>query len=169
MNDVSDTLENITPTHLDKEGRLAMVGVSDKALNKRFAKASAKVRASAATLDALMAGKLKKGETLVAAKIAGITAAKRTGELIPLCHPIALTHVTVDFERQGDGLLEIIASASCVGPTGVEMEAMNAASVAALTIYDMAKSVERGMSIESVVLLEKRGGKSGHWLRKTSR
>jgi len=155
----------LRPTHLAEDGSLHMVDVSQKPSTKRSALASAKIVASKSTLDALMSGALKKGEALICAKIAGITAAKKTGELIPLCHPINLSHVEIDFERATESILVIRAAAYCVGPTGVEMEAMTAASVAALTIYDMAKSVERGMRIESVVLLKKDGGKSGLWTR----
>lgn len=152
------------PSHLDEEGRARMVDVSKKPETERVAIARARLRASDETLDALLGGRLPKGDALATARIAGILAAKRTGELIPLCHPLPLTNVDVRFVR-GEGCLEIEAEAACVGRTGVEMEAIIAASVAGLTLYDMAKSVERGMVIDAVRLVEKRGGKSGHWRR----
>ena len=151
-------------THLDAHGRLSMVDVSHKPETERVALARARLLASPATLDALMSGALEKGEAFAAARLAGILAAKRTGELIPLCHPLPLTRVDVRFSRADDGI-DIEAEAVCVGRTGVEMEAMLAASVAGLTLYDMAKSKERGMALKAVRLVEKRGGKSGLWRR----
>jgi cyclic pyranopterin phosphate synthase len=159
-----DDMNEKRSPHLDEEGRLSMVDVGEKPATQRAAVARARLRAEDATLDAIWAGDLEKGEALACARIAGIQAAKKTGDLIPLCHPLALTHVEIRFTR-GEGSLEIEAESRCTGPTGVEMEAMTAAAVAALTIYDMAKGIERGMSIEAVELLEKRGGRSGHWQR----
>ena len=117
-----------------------------------------------ATLDAIVANTTKKGDVLAVARIAGIQAAKRCADLIPLCHPLALSHVSVEFEVV-DGGIEITSACRLEGRTGVEMEALTAASVAALTVYDMVKAIDRGMVIERVALLEKQGGKSGHWQR----
>ena len=151
-------------THLDEQGRARMVDVGAKAETEREAVAAGRVRMRPETLRLLRAGDLPKGDVLGTARVAGILAAKRTPELIPLCHPLLLTHVSVDFAFDEDGsTVEIRATVRCHGQTGVEMEALTAVSVAALTIYDMAKAVERGMSIEGVRLLEKRGGKSGEW------
>ena len=151
-------------THLDAQGRLSMVDVSGKPETERVAIARARLLASDETVEAIWSGGLEKGEALAAARIAGILAAKRTGDLIPLCHPIPLTRVDVRFAR-GPGGIDIEAEARCVGRTGVEMEALVAASMAGLTIYDMAKAAERGMTLEAVRLVEKRGGKSGTWRR----
>jgi cyclic pyranopterin monophosphate synthase len=151
-------------THLDEQGRARMVDVGAKAETEREAVAAGRVRMRPETLRLLRAGNLPKGDVLGTARVAGILAAKRTPELIPLCHPLLLTHVSVDFALDEDGsAVEIRATVRCYGQTGVEMEALTAVSVAALTIYDMAKAVERGMVIEGVRLLEKRGGKSGEW------
>jgi cyclic pyranopterin phosphate synthase len=154
-------------THVDDSGRVQMVDVSQKAETERVAVARALLRCKRSTRDAIVGGKLKKGEALAAARIAGVLAAKKTGELIPLCHPIALTDVQVRLEPVKEGIA-IEAEAHTVGRTGVEMEAMVAASVAGLTLYDMAKAVEREMVLDEVKLVEKRGGKSGRWVR-TSR
>lgn len=151
-------------THAGADGQLTMVDVGAKPATPRSARARARLRASPAVLDAIWQGNLPKGEALAAARVAGILAAKRCGELIPLCHPLALTFVDVRFAR-GPGCIEIEAEARCVGPTGVEMEAMSAATLAGLTLYDMAKGLEREMVLEGVCLLEKQGGKSGHWRR----
>ncbi len=140
-----------------------MVDVGKKAPSERLARAQALVRMSAATEAALRRATLAKGDAFAVAQIAGLLAAKRTSDLIPLTHPIPLTHVEIAFAWEAPGLLRIEASARTLAPTGVEMEALTAAAVAALTIYDMTKSLERGISIESVRLLEKRGGKSGRW------
>ncbi len=151
-------------THLDDEGRARMVDVGAKDETAREAVACGRVRMRAETLALLRAGNLPKGDVLGPARVAGILAAKRTAELIPLCHPLLLTHVGVDFAYdEADPAVEITASVRCRGRTGVEMEALTAVAVAALTIYDMAKAVERGMVIEEIRLLEKRGGKSGEW------
>lgn len=152
------------PSHLDEHGRLSMVDVSEKAESKRSATARARLVAPTEVIEAVFGGGLEKGEALAAARLAGIQAAKRTGDLIPLCHPLPLTLVEVRFTR-GQGSVEIEAEARCVGRTGVEMEALLAASVAGLTLYDMAKSLEKGMTLEAVRLVEKTGGKSGIWRR----
>ncbi len=141
-----------------------MVDVGAKAETEREAVAAARVRMKPETLRLLRQGNLPKGDVLGAARVAGIMAAKRTSELIPMCHPLMLTHVSLEFAfDDAASAVEIRATTRCKGQTGVEMEALTAASVAALTIYDMAKAVERGMVIDNVRLLEKRGGKSGHW------
>ena len=143
-----------------------MVDVGAKAETSRLAVAGASVRMEPETLARIAAGDMAKGDVLQVARIAGIMAAKRTSELIPLCHPIALTKVEVDFELDHEGAaVHIRVRAEARDRTGVEMEALQAASCAALTIYDMCKAIDRGMVIEALCLLEKRGGKSGHWLR----
>jgi len=149
-------------THVDAAGHARMVDISDKADTARTAVARGEVRMQKSTLDLIRAGDMKKGDVLGVAQIAGITAAKRTSELIPLCHPLALTSVQVDLVLD-DGLpgVVITATARTTGKTGVEMEALTAVSVAALTIYDMAKAAERTMRIQNVRLLEKHGGRSG--------
>ncbi|AJC73861.1 molybdenum cofactor biosynthesis protein MoaC [Pseudothermotoga hypogea DSM 11164 = NBRC 106472] len=153
-------------SHLDEQGNARMVDVSQKQDTERTAIAQAKVRMKPETLKAILEGFVQKGDVLTTAKIAAIMAAKRTSELIPLCHNINLSHVDVEFESDIDnGILTIRSSVKCVGKTGVEMEALVAASIAALTIYDMCKSVERGMVIEEICLLYKAGGKSGEWKR----
>ena len=152
-----------TLTHLDATGAAHMVDVGGKADTQRVARAGGVIRMSAAALAAIKAGDAPKGDVLGTARIAGIMAAKKTAELIPLCHPLALTSVEVTFAYGEDGIA-VSATASLSGKTGVEMEAMTAASVALLTIYDMAKALDKGMVIDSIRLLEKRGGKSGHWV-----
>jgi cyclic pyranopterin phosphate synthase len=153
-------------THLDDQGQARMVDVGAKDVTEREAVAAGRVRMRRETLSLLRAGDLPKGDVLGTARVAGIMAAKRTSELIPLCHPLLLTHVGVEFAFDEElSAVEIIVTVRCRGRTGVEMEALTAASVAALTIYDMAKAVERGMVIEGIRLLEKRGGKSGEWRR----
>jgi cyclic pyranopterin phosphate synthase len=151
-------------THLGAKGEARMVDVSAKAPTERVAVACGRVRMTKATLDLVLSGDAKKGDVLGAARIAGIMAAKKTHELIPLCHPLALSKVEVEItpDTTLPGL-EVRASAKVTGPTGVEMEALTAVSVACLTIYDMVKAVERGMRIEDIRLIEKRGGKSGHY------
>jgi cyclic pyranopterin phosphate synthase len=151
-------------SHVDAEGRVAMVDTSGKAQTARRAVASARVLMSAGTVAALRAGRTPKGDPLEAARIAGIMAAKRTAELIPLCHPLPLTHADVRAELRDDGVY-LEAEASTNAQTGVEMEALTAAAVAALTVYDMCKAVEKGMQITDVRLEEKTGGKSGTWRR----
>lgn len=153
-------------THLDEQGRAAMVDVSDKAVTTREAVAAATVRMQPQTLKLILEGGHKKGDVLAVARIAGIQAAKRTHELIPLCHPLLLTGIKVEFEPDEQGsCIHVEARCRVSGQTGVEMEALTAASVAALTLYDMCKAVDRGMQIDAVRLLEKQGGKSGHWRR----
>src|SRR5688572_30257671 len=149
-------------THLDELGQARMVDVGSKPATARSATATGRIRMSPGTLAAIRDGSGPKGDVLAAARIAGIMAAKKTGELIPLCHPLALDAVTVDFAFDEDGV-RATARASLTGRTGVEMEAMTATSIAILTIYDMAKALDKGMVIEEVRLLEKIGGKSGHW------
>lgn len=149
-------------THLDARGHARMVDVGAKAQTRRVAVAHGLIRMSAPALAAIRDGTVPKGDVLATARIAGIMAAKKTGDLIPLCHPLALDAVTIDFELTGHGV-ECTATASLTARTGVEMEAMTAVSVALLTIYDMAKAVDKGMVIEAVRLIAKRGGKSGDW------
>jgi len=149
-------------THLDSDGNARMVDIGAKAATARQAIASGRVRMSPQALAAIRAGDAPKGDVLAAARIAGIMAAKRTADLIPLCHPLALDAVTLDFAFE-EGALRATATASLTGRTGVEMEALTAASVALLTIYDMAKALDKGMVIEDLRLLAKRGGKSGDW------
>ena len=149
-------------SHLGKGGEARMVDVSAKAPTERVAVAEGVVVMAAKTIDLVLAGNAKKGDVLGAARIAGIMAAKRTHELIPLCHPLSVSKIVVDIEpdRALPGL-NVRATVKVTGPTGVEMEALTAVAVACLTIYDMAKAVERGMRIEGIRLIEKRGGKSG--------
>jgi len=149
-------------THLDAQGRARMVDVGGKAETQRVAIALGRIRMNAATLAVLRDGKTPKGDVLAVARIAGIMAAKRTAELIPLCHPLALDAVSVEFAFVEDGV-EARATASLTGRTGVEMEALTAVSVALLTVYDMAKAIDKAMVIDGVRLIEKRGGKSGDW------
>jgi cyclic pyranopterin phosphate synthase len=152
-------------THLDDQGNARMVDVGGKPETPRVAIASGRIRMSAAALAAIRAGDAPKGDVLAAARIAGIMAAKQTAQLIPLCHPLALDAVTLDFAFEADAV-RATATASLTGRTGVEMEAMTATSIALLTIYDMTKALDKGMVIEDVRLIEKRGGKSGHWRAK---
>ena len=154
-------------THLGAEGEARMVDVSGKDATSRVAVAEGNVRMALATLDAILKGDAKKGDVIGAARIAGIMAAKKTADLIPLCHPLQLARITVDIAPD-EALpgLKVRAEARCVGPTGVEMEALTAVAVACLTVYDMAKAIDRGMSVEGVRLIEKRGGKSGDWRRR---
>ena len=149
-------------THLDSQGQARMVDVGGKPETARSATATGRIRMSPEALAAVRDGSGPKGDVLAAARIAGIMAAKTTGELIPLCHPLSLDAVQVDFAFEADGV-RATSRASLRGRTGVEMEAMTATSVALLTIYDMAKALDKGMTIEGVRLLEKTGGKSGTW------
>lgn len=149
-------------THLDEKGNARMVDVGGKAETHRVAIASGRIRMSAEALSAIREGNAPKGDVTGTARIAGIMAAKKTAELIPMCHPLALDAVTVDFAFE-DNAVRATATASLTGKTGVEMEAITATSVALLTIYDMAKALDRGMVIEDIRLIEKRGGKSGTW------
>jgi len=155
-------------SHYDKKGRVHMVDVTAKAATSRTAAAHAFVRMRRASVASVRQLKSPKGNPLEIARIAGITAAKRTAELIPLCHPLALTHIDVNAKLCQNGI-EITSEATATGPTGVEMEALVAASVAALTIYDMCKALERGMAITDVYLLKKAGGRSGLYVRSAKR
>ena len=152
-------------THVDSSGRARMVDVTDKPATFRLARAEAIVEMGASTVKLLRGGKLPKGNPMETVRIAGIQAAKKTSELIPLCHPLPLTHVDVSIRIEGRRA-RIEATASTKAETGVEMEALTAASVAALTLYDMCKAVDKGITISKVRLLEKIGGKSGRWVRK---
>ena len=152
-------------THINSNGEAQMVDVSDKENTMREAKAGARVVMQSKTLDLIVSGSHKKGDVLSVAKIAGIQAAKKCSELIPLCHPLMLTKVNVELTPNSEkNCIEITATAKLNGRTGVEMEALTAASLAALTVYDMCKAVDRFMTIDNVQLLEKKGGKSGHWV-----
>ena len=150
-------------THIDSQGRARMVDVSDKPATAREAVASGFVRMSPETLALAVSGSGRKGDVRAVAELAGVMAAKKTSDLIPLCHPLALSKVVVEVEP-AEGGLAVTARVKTTGPTGVEMEALTAASVACLTIYDMLKAAEKGMVIEAVRLLEKTGGKSGDWV-----
>ncbi len=159
------TTTRMTLTHLDAQGRARMVDVGDKPVTERVAVASATLRMQPATLRRIRAGAIAKGEVLAVARLAGILAAKRTADLIPLCHPLPVTVANVDFHPGRGGALRITATVKVSGKTGVEMEALTAVTVAALTVYDMCKAIDRGMTITDVGLDEKRGGRSGVWAR----
>ena len=151
-------------THINDKGEAQMVDVSGKANTAREASASAVVRMKKETLDLIVSGSHKKGDVLAVARVAGIQAAKKCWELIPLCHPLMLSKATVELTpNENNNTIEIVATAKLEGKTGVEMEALTAASIAALTVYDMCKAVDRFMRIDNVQLLEKKGGKSGYW------
>ena len=152
-------------SHLDERGKARMVDVADKATTRRRASARALVAMAPETLAAIVSESLPKGDVLAAARIAGISACKRCADLIPLCHPLPLTSAEVSIEAVADNQLEITVNCQVDGKTGVEMEALTGASIAALTIYDMCKSMDRGMTIESVRLVEKTGGASGRYVR----
>ncbi len=169
-------------THLDERGEARMVDVGDKPATRRRAVAYARIVMRPETLAMIAEGRLPKGDVFATARIAGIMAAKRTSELIPMCHPLSLTHVSVDLVTlepgeltgssegpAGHAAVDIMATCETTGPTGVEMEALTAVSVAGLTIYDMCKAVDRGMVLGEVKLLEKEGGASGRWSREESR
>lgn len=149
-------------THIDERGRARMVDVGDKPISERRAAAEAVVVVSEATLDLIFEGGLPKGDAIATARLAGIMAAKKTSELIPLCHPLAISDVTVDVDRTGPDV-RIRTTVRTADRTGVEMEALTAVSIAALTLYDMVKGIERGARIEGVRLLHKSGGRSGSW------
>ncbi len=155
-------------THIDARGQARMVDVTDKAETFREASAEARILMQPETLAMITEGRHKKGDVLATARIAGIMAAKKTWELIPMCHPLLLTSVKVELtpESGTPAAVHIVATCKLKGQTGVEMEALTAASTAALTLYDMCKAVDRGMTITDVRLLEKKGGKSGHWVRR---
>ena len=155
-------------THFNETGEAHMVDVGAKDATHRVAVAEGCIRMQGDTLGLIMAGGHKKGDVLGIARVAGIMAAKKTAELIPLCHPLAITHIDISLEPKPDErVVYCRAQVETIGPTGVEMEALNAVQVSLLTIYDMCKAVDRGMSIEMVRLLEKSGGKSGDWARET--
>ena len=152
-------------THFDSQGQAYMVDVGGKAETERVAVATGNIRMLASTLALIIKGDTKKGDVLGIARIAAIQASKRTSDLIPLCHPISLTKVGVEFEiDEKANTIHCIVTAKCTGKTGVEMEALTATSVALLTIYDMCKAVDRGMVMAEIKLIEKQGGKSGHWV-----
>jgi len=152
-------------THINANGEAQMVDVSDKDNTTREAKAGARVVMQAETLELIVSGSNKKGDVLAVARIAGIQAAKKCSDLIPLCHPLMLSKVSVELTPNNEKCcIDIIATAKLNGKTGVEMEALTAASIAALTVYDMCKAVDRFMRIDNVQLIEKKGGKSGHWV-----
>lgn len=153
-------------THLDAKGQARMVDVSAKEHTEREARAMAVIRMLPETLSMIVEGKHKKGDVMATARIAGIMAAKKTPDIIPMCHPLMLTSVKVELTPNTEkSCVEIVAICKLVGQTGVEMEALMAASAAALTLYDMCKAVDKGMIIDQIQLLEKKGGKSGHWIR----
>jgi cyclic pyranopterin phosphate synthase len=153
-------------THLDKDGQIKMVDISGKAVTQREAVARGSVYVKRQTLRLITDKKISKGDVFETARLAGIMAAKRTSELIPLCHPLLISSIDINFEiDRKKGKIDIVARAKNTGQTGVEMEALIAVTVSALTIYDMCKSVERGITISDIMLLEKRGGKSGEWIR----
>ncbi|MEY3639905.1 MAG: Cyclic pyranopterin monophosphate synthase accessory protein [Pseudomonadota bacterium] len=160
-------IQNSPLTHFDSQGQAHMVDVGSKASTHRVAVATGQIQMLASTLALIQAGTVKKGDVLGIARIAGIQGAKKTSDLIPLCHPLALTRVALDFEVLAKADVPSIvctATAETIGQTGVEMEALTAVQVALLTIYDMCKAADRGMTITDVKLLEKQGGKSGHWV-----
>lgn len=153
-------------THFDEQGNAIMVDVTDKAVTERMAVASGHIRVSPQVFEAIMNGTAKKGDVLGTARIAGIMAAKKTSDLIPMCHPLLLTKVTVDFEpEEADSSIKCFCTVKLSGKTGVEMEALTGVSVALLTIYDMCKAMDRSMEIGEIHLEEKMGGKSGHYVR----
>lgn len=155
-------------THIDSSGRVRMVDVTDKAATVREAKARGTIRMTPRIIDQIQSGAIVKGNVLETARIAGIMAAKKTADIIPMCHPLALTHATVDFELQPENhAIEIRATVRLAGKTGVEMEALTAVSAAALTLYDMCKALDKGMVISDICLLEKSGGKSGTYKMET--
>ncbi len=154
-----------TLTHFDGSGQAHMVDVGAKAATHRVARATGCIRMQPATFELVAAGRAKKGDVIAVARIAAIQAAKRTAELIPLCHPLALTRVAVDFELDAtESTVHCTVQAETIGPTGVEMEALTAVQVGLLTVYDMCKAVDRGMVMGGIRVLDKRGGKSGDWV-----
>ncbi len=155
-------------SHFDATGASRMVDVGEKPVAHRLARASARIQMAAETLALIQSQQTKKGDVLEVARLAGIMAAKRTAELIPLCHPLAIDSVTVDFTSPDAETLVIEGTVAVEAKTGVEMEALTVVSVAALTVYDMCKSVDRGITIQRIQLEEKSGGRSGHWLRETT-
>jgi cyclic pyranopterin phosphate synthase len=152
-------------THLDERGRAKMVDVSSKSVTARRAKAEGLIRMTPDLLERIFEGDLPKGDVLAVARVAGVLAAKRTSELIPLCHPLPIESIEVTFEKEGPGVLRVVSEVGVTAKTGAEMEALTAVSVAALTVYDMCKAVDRAIEIDQVHLVEKSGGKSGHYRR----
>jgi cyclic pyranopterin phosphate synthase len=152
-------------THLDEHGRAKMVDVSSKSVTTRRAKAEGLIRMTPDLLERIFEGDLPKGDVLAVARVACVLAAKRTSELIPLCHPLPIESLEVTFEKEGSGVLRVVAEVGVTAKTGAEMEALTAVSVAALTVYDMCKAVDRAIEIDQVHLVEKSGGKSGHYRR----
>ena len=152
-------------THLNAKGEAAMVDISEKDVTSRIARASAVIVMAAETMDQILDGQLHKGDVLAVARIAGIQAAKKCADLIPLCHSLALNKVRVDFEKIAPNRLKVIVEARVSGKTGVEMEALTGASIASLTVYDMCKAIDKNMSVTELKLLSKTGGKSGDWQR----
>lgn len=156
-----------TLTHFNEKGRARMVDVSEKAPTARTAVAQGTIRMNAETLSLIRKGRIKKGDVLAVADCAAVMAAKKTPDLIPMCHPIQISGIDVDFgfgkTVKNSSSITVTVTARCVGPTGIEMEALTAAAAALLTIYDMCKSIDRGMTIEKIRLVEKSGGRSGHW------
>ena len=162
---MGDPLREPTLTHLDESGQVHMVDIAEKSATARRARASARVRMRPETLALMLSGEAPKGDVNAVCRVAGIMAAKKTSDLIPLCHPLALSKVQLELVPRPPDAVELIASVACNGPTGVEMEALTAVSVAALTLYDMLKAVDRAMEIGPIVLLQKEGGRSGNWQR----
>lgn len=152
-------------THFNDQGNARMVDVSGKDATFRTARAAGRIHMNAETLEKVRAGKMKKGDVLAVAQVAGIMAAKRTWEIIPMCHPLILTGIDISFSY-GDTFIDILSTVRCKGETGVEMEALHAVSAAALTIYDMCKALQKDMVIDNIRLLEKTGGKSGDFIRR---
>ena len=149
-------------THLNEKGEAHMVDVGEKAVTTRTARAEGRIRMQKETLQALLSAQLKKGDGLAAARIAGIMGGKHTSDLIPLCHPVPVDRIEISFEQESDTVLRILADTRCSYKTGIEMEALTAVSVAALTVYDMCKAMDRSMVIENIRLLQKTGGKSDY-------
>ena len=149
-------------THLNEKGEAHMVDVGEKAVTTRTARAEGRIRMQKKTLQALLSAQLKKGDGLAAARIAGIMGGKHTSDLIPLCHPVPVDQIEISFEQESDTVLRILADTRCSYKTGIEMEALTAVSVAALTVYDMCKAMDRSMVIENIRLLQKTGGKSDY-------
>ena len=164
MTDPTDSAAAAGLTHFDAQGQAHMVDVGDKAETRRVARATGSIRMQPATLAAIAGGSAKKGDVLGVARIAAIQAAKRTAELVPLCHPLPLTHVQVEFDIDvAASVVRCTVQAETLGRTGVEMEALTAVQVGLLTVYDMVKAIDRGMVIGDIRVLEKHGGKSGSW------
>ena len=158
-------MSHLQLSHIDQKGNAHMVDVGDKPITARMAIAQAEISMQPETLARICQGTMPKGDVFACARVAGIMAAKRTFELIPMCHPLPIESVSVDFEIEKPGRVRVKVMLQCSWKTGIEMEALTAASVAALTVYDMCKAVDRGMEIQNICLVEKAGGKSGHYVR----